>query len=156
MVARTALCLCICAGVASRTATAGGVENCNPADSLGQQILAPIGFEAFTSTRVGRIGVDMSARDIEFHWDGIYPAGLSAGAVGALRRFAKTLSSIGQVSPVAQDANNLQAVYDYTHREPYGASWNSTDPADSLALRVGYSGDLPVAGSNNVSVTSLL
>lgn len=150
MVAKTALCLCICAGVSSSTALAGGAENCNPADSLGQQILAPIGFEAFTSTRVGRFGLDISARDIEFHWDGIYPGGLSAGVAGALRRFAKTLSGIDHVSPVARDATNLQAVYDYTHREPYGLTWNSTNPADSIAFRVGYSGDTPPDGGNNL------
>jgi Tol biopolymer transport system component len=120
---------------------AGGLERCATEDSV---LTTSAYFPAqFHPHRVGGFLTSLSARDIQFQWDTLYPGGLSPTVLLALEQFLHTLVLVTGTSPLATDAKNLQAVYNYTHREPYGLDWNATDPADSTALRVGYGGDPP-------------
>ncbi len=132
-------------------ALAAGMENCGTTDTT----LSTSSHDApvparFYPYRVGVLGVAMTARDVQFQWDSLYVGGMTPTVHDALRQFLTSLTAAPALSPVATDAFNLQAVYDYTHQEPVGVNWNPNDPGDSTSLRVGYGFDDPPAGGNNL------
>ena len=126
---------------------AGGLERCGTADS----VLTTSSISAqFYPYRVGVFLADLRARDVQFQWDSLYQGSLTSTVQAALQQFLNTLAFTPGTSPLATDAFNLQAVYNYTHREPYGVDWEASNPRDSTALRVGYGGDLPPQYGNNL------
>jgi len=131
-------------------AFAGGIARCGAADTTLSGSSASVTEAQFYPHRVGPFLADITARDVEFQWDAQYPGGLSSTVQLALAQFLNMLAFTAGTSPIATDAYNLQAVYDYTHREPYDRVWNATDAADSLAFRVGYPTDFPPFGGINL------
>ena len=79
----------------------------------------------------------MLARDIEFLWDegyGMTPA-TSLPLQQTLFNYASAVDFTGGLNPLVQDANGLQAVWNYFRRE--GADWNAVDPRDVTSLKIG-------------------
>lgn len=79
-------------------------------------------------------------------WDSLYGLGIPDSVRQSLDNFTDALLKLGG-SPVATNAGNLQAVYDYFRRQ--GSDWNPTDPLDSLAVRVGASYGGNITGSSS-------
>ena len=118
-----------------RIASSGGMVGCGTsADTTHLHPTVPTA-STFAHYRSGLYGQDLTARDIEYHWDSLYDTGLSGNITAALNQFARTLAGLPGICPLVRDANNLQAFYNYFRSE--GADWNASNPRDSTALRVG-------------------
>lgn len=119
---------------------ASGVESCgaNPESTLTTSGGTP-SIEVFHPHRTGLKGFALTARDIEHQWDSMYGLGLSDSMKQTLDRFTSALLQLNG-SPIATDARNFQSIYDYFRRQ--GSDWNPADPNDSMAVRIGYAGDI--------------
>lgn len=107
-------------------------QPCGTSESVQTQ-LVPARF--YPHRPGGPFGASLRFRDAEFMWDSLYATGLTASIRSTLNRFAIALVETTGTSPVAADAHNTQAVYDYLNRE--GRFW-STNPIDQLnGLRLG-------------------
>lgn len=99
------------------------------------------GSAKFFVHRSGTFGQDLRFRDAEFMWDSLYATGLSADVRTTLRNFGHFLAESVGTAPLAGDARNTEAVFNYLNRE--NRTW-LPEPGDlSAGLRVGNATYLP-------------
>ncbi len=85
--------------------------------------------------RSGTFGQDLRFRDAEFMWDSLYTTGLSLSVQATLKNFGHFLAESVGTSPLATNARNTQAVFNYLNRE--NRTWLPSPWDLSAGLRVG-------------------
>lgn len=117
---------------------AGGVESCGTSRDSTLQTSA-VQSSNFSWYRRGQKGFDLTARDIEFQWDPLYSTSITQDVRSTLDAWQQVLGVTTGLAPLATDANTLQAVYNYFRQR--GSDWNTLNPSDSLAFRMGKGQD---------------